>query len=228
MQHLEREYVFEFAGMPQSGKTIVKDILVHYLKRMEYPFEQFNGGSRNSPLYYAPIGELNQSLAVNIANFVKSHKGDAAADHKLYLLDKGLIDRWIFTEALLRDRQISQEQAGKAYQTLLLPDILKKLDEVFIFVTSAETALMREYEQKLVLPYEVRSQGDVMNFQFLATMQQVTIEKAEEARKLVRHVTLIHTEDSKTNMQDKAKEIFNIIRERNPELKFLRLASQRI
>lgn len=228
MQQLQRDYVFEFAGMPQSGKTNVKDILVHYLKRMEYPFEQFNGGSRNSPLYYSPIGQLNQSLAVNIVNFVKYHIGEAATDHKIYLLDRGLIDRWIFTDALLRDKQISQEQAKKAHQTLLLPDILEKLDEVFIFVTSAETALIREYEQKLVLPHEVRSQGNVMNRRFLATMQQVAVERVEEARKLVHHVTLINTEERQTNMRDKARELFNLIRERYPELNFLQLTSQRI
>ena len=68
MQQLQRSYIFEFAGMPQSGKSVVREILAHYLKRMEYPLEEFNGGSRYSgfPIYRMPIGQLNERLAQNI------------------------------------------------------------------------------------------------------------------------------------------------------------------
>jgi len=65
MQQLQRSYIFEFAGMPQSGKTVVRGILAHYFKRMEYPLVEFNGGSRYSGLLIdrMPIGQLNERLA---------------------------------------------------------------------------------------------------------------------------------------------------------------------
>src|SRR5579872_1527444 len=89
MRQLDRSYIFEFAGMPQGGKTSVKEILAHYLKRMEYPVVEFNGGSRYSgfPIYRMPIGELNQKLAQNIEYFIRDIPGNQSSDHNIYLLD---------------------------------------------------------------------------------------------------------------------------------------------
>src|SRR5258706_5294524 len=93
------------------------------------------------------------------------------SEHNIYLLDRGIIDRCIFTDALVQNNQVSQEQAKEIYKFLAAPEFLEKLDGVFIFITSPETALDREYEDKLVEREKVRSQGDVMNEQFLRKMQ---------------------------------------------------------
>src|SRR5579863_5899479 len=117
MQQLQRSYVFEFAGMPQSGKTVVREILAHYLKRMEYPLVEFNGGSRYSgfPIYHMPIGQLNEELALNIERFMHKILERQNSEHTIYLLDRGIIDRCIFTDTLVRNNYVSQEQAKKIY-----------------------------------------------------------------------------------------------------------------
>ena len=226
MRQLERDYIFEFAGMPQSGKTFVKAILAHYLKRMDYPVVEYNGGSRYSglPIYRMPIGELNEKLARHIQNVVRSIVGGQNPDHNIYFLDRGLIDRCIFTDALARDKKVSQETAEKLYASLTAPGLLERLDGVFIFITSPETALVREYAGKLVKRGIVRSQGDVMNEHFLREMRLA----AEEWHKLVnrqrnshiRYVELIDTTSMDTDMQKVARNVFDSISEQYPGLEF--------
>jgi hypothetical protein len=225
MQELQRSYIFEFAGMPQSGKTVVREILAHYFKRMEYPLVEFNGGSRYSgyPIYRMHIGQLNERLAQNIESFMQKTLERQNADHNIYLLDRGIIDRCIFTDALVRDNQVSQEQAKKIYQFLASPEFLEKLDGVFIFVTSPETALYREYEGKLVEREKVRSQGDVMNEQFLREMRSAAEEWNDRVNSrgsgyYIKHTQLVDTTSKKTDMQKKALEILANIQRLYPEL----------
>lgn len=229
MRQLERNYIFEFAGMPQSGKTSVKEILVHYLKRMEYPIVEFNGGSRHSRLptiYRMPIGELNEQLAYNIERFVRSIVDGQNPDHSIYLLDRGLIDRCIFTDALFRANKVSTKQAEKLYAILTAPELLEKLDGVFIFATSPQTALDREYAGKLVERKDVRSHGDVMNEHFLLGMRFAAEEWHRRSIGLVSHVEWIDTTPMDTDMQKVARDVFDRISEWYPELE-LQLTSAR-
>jgi len=226
MRQLERNYIFEFAGMPQSGKTSVREILAHYLKRMEYPIVEFNGGSRNSrlPVNRMPIGELNESLAYSIESFVRTIVEGQNLDHNIYLLDRGLIDRCIFTDALVRANKVSPKQAEKLYTILTAPELLEKLDSVFIFTTSPQTALDREYADKLVKHKDVRSQGDVMNERFLSEMRFAAIEWQDKLSRQsighLRHVKPIDTTPIDTDMQMVAKHIFESINNWYPELEF--------
>lgn len=226
MRQLERNYIFEFAGMPQGGKTSVKEILAHYLKRMEYPVVEFNGGSRYSrfPIHRMPIGELNQKLAQNIESFVHSITDRQSADHNIYLLDRGLIDRCIFTKALALDKKVSQEQEGRLYESLTSPALFDKLDGVFIFITSPETALRREYAGKLVERKDVRSQGDVMNEHFLNKMHIAAEEWFSlvntQVNSHVKYIERIDTTPIETNMKKVAEYVFDGIKIRYPELEF--------
>ncbi len=228
MRQLERDYILEFAGMPQSGKTTVKEILVHYLKRMEYPIIEFNGGSRprstRFSIYRMPIGELNEELAKESVGFVRSIVEGRYPDHNIYLLDRGLIDRCIFTDALVRDGKVSQEQAKEIYEALTIPEFLERLNGVFIFVTSPETALAREYADKLVGPRDVRSKGDVMNEHFLSNMREAAEYWDKEINRrrniLVHYSERIDTTILDIDMQDIARRVFENIRERYPELEF--------
>lgn len=229
MRRLEKNYVFEFAGMPQSGKTLVKETLSHYLKRMEYPLVEFNGGSRCSdlPIYRMPIGELNEELAQRIEKFVRSIATEHLSAHNIYLLDRGLVDRCIFTDTLVRAKKAIQ--AEKIYKSLLIPEFLEKLDDVFIFSTSPETALEREYAGKLVKREDVRSQGDVMNEAFLQKMYQVidnlqTENWFREVRTHVKYVEFIDTTYKGNEIQQVARDVFDNIMRKYPELE-LKLTS---
>ena len=226
MRQLERNYIFEFAGMPQSGKTVVKGILAHYLKRMEYPVVEFNGGSRHSrfPIHRMPIGELNQKLAQNIEEFVRDIRESPGPDSNIYLLDRGLIDRCIFTKSLALDKKVSQEQEERLYESLTSSELLDRLNGVFIFITSPETSLKREYEGKLVEHKDVRSQGEVMNEQFLNEMHIAADEWYtrinRQVNNHVKYIERIDTTPIGTDMKQVAEYVFEGIRKKYPELGF--------
>src|SRR2546430_1578598 len=98
---LQRDYFFEFAGMPRAGKTTIVDIVAHYLKRNDYLIEEYSGGSKYNPLYNASIVDLNLSIACKTVDFVICSTRCEEIKQKIYLLDRGIIDRYIFTNALL-------------------------------------------------------------------------------------------------------------------------------
>jgi hypothetical protein len=202
---LQRNYFFEFAGMPQSGKSTVVDIVAHFLKRSGYPLGEYRGGSRYSPLYNAPIGVLNLSLACKTADFVVSTLG--AVPHKIYLLDRGLIDRCIFTEALRHAGQIDVSVAQRITDFLTLPRLREALDGVFIFTTSPELALERENAIKLV-----ETKGQVMNSSFLSTLRLATIDGCSKARDLhIPNVCSFDTEQLDGEIRAIAADIVNNI-----------------
>ena len=134
--------------------------------------------------------------------------GNKTADHKIYLLDRGLIDRYIFTRALLQDNRVDKKQTKAICDFLTLPHLLEKLDGVFIFETAPEIALRRKYENK-IRPVP----GEVMNERFLSVLRLAAKEGGEEAKRLsVRNVNLISTQHDDGQSQETAQFVINTIR----------------
>ncbi len=175
MRQLGRDYFFEFAGMPQSGKTTIMETMADLLESSNFLIKKYRGGSKNSPLYPAPIADLNLLLASNAVRFTITALGSETAEHRIYLLDKGLIDRCIFTDTLVRHGKVRSEDAEKIKAFLTLPRLLERLDGVFVFVTSPEIALKREYGEKPPDPGR-----EVMNADFLASMYSTILDDYQE------------------------------------------------
>jgi thymidylate kinase len=203
---LQRDYFFEFAGMPQSGKTTIIDIVVHFLKRKGVPFGEYRGGARYSPLYQSSIVDLNLLLASKAAEFVVSSAGREKECNKIFLLDRGLIDRCFFTEVLFLQNKIDSTHAKTISNFLMLPQLLKYIDGVFIFVTSPEIALKREYTNKLI-----EAEGEVMNTNFLSTVRQVIDNGYDRIRNLMPDVHLIDTDRQDGQIRETAQFVVNSI-----------------
>ena len=171
---LYHHYFFEFAGMPQAGKTEIAGIVAHYLRRKGYPVDVRNGGSENSPLHDASIADLNLSLACQTVDFVVNSDRGEKSEHKIYLLDRGLIDRNIFTSALLLSNKIDESQAKATSAILTLPRSLECLDGVYL--------------------------GEVMQPQFLSTLRLATEDGYNKARFFLQNIHLIDTEQYNTRI----------------------------
>lgn len=170
-----------------------------------------------------PIGDLNEKLAQNIKQFMNNTLERQRYEHNIYLIDRGIIDRCIFTDALVQDNKVSPGQAEEIHQFLAAPEFLEKLDGVFIFVTSPETALYREYKGKLVERAKVRSQGDVMNEHFLGEMRSAAEEWNNRVNNrgsnyYVKHTQLVDTTPKNTDIQKVALNVFASIKNQYPEL----------
>ncbi len=205
---LRRDYFFEFAGMPQSGKSMVEDIVAHYLKRQGYVIEEYRGGSRYSPLRFSSIADLNLWLASKTAEFVLSALGREKATHKIFLLDRGLIDRYMFTDTLLLQNKIDRETAYATKAFLTSPRLLQHIDGVFIFVTTPELAIIREKENKLV-----ETEGGVMNTVFLEYMRSAVEDDVERTKAFLpgKHVQLIDTGKDDGKEAETARNIVSTI-----------------
>lgn len=160
--------------MPQSGKSIVVENVAFYFRNKGIPIGEYRGGSRYNALHDAPIEDLNLELANNALKFINSKKQDQK-DHKIYLLDRGLIDRCIFTNTLFQQHIIDEDEAKSITKFLTMPRLLKTLDGVFIFITSPELALDREDKSKVEISgIGLKVSRGVMNYSFLSDMQLIS------------------------------------------------------
>jgi hypothetical protein len=205
---LTRDYFFEFAGMPESGKSTVEEIVAHYLIRQGYVIEEFRGGSRFSPLRFSSIADLNVWIACKITEFVISALGREKATHKIFLLDRGLIDRCLFTNTLLRQLIIDENTANATNAFLTSSRLIHNIDGVFVFVTTPKLAIMRENKNKLV-----ETEGGVMNKAFLTKMRFSIEQDFDWVRTLMpgKHVQLIDTSQHDEKETDTAQDILNTI-----------------
>lgn len=206
MRELERNFVFEFAGMPRSGKSTIADIIAHFLKREGLSIYEYDGGSKHSPLIDAGIGVLNLELACQTVRLVNSLTGNHTKAYKIYLLDRGLIDRFIFTQALLQDGKIDRVEAERVCSLITLNRLLTMIDGLFIFITTPEMALERESINKLA-----KSGGEVMNEKFLTTMHSATHYGYNYAKEHLSYVDFINTTQEDGNVHGIAERIRDYI-----------------
>jgi thymidylate kinase len=206
MQRLQRDYFFEFAGMPKAGKTTLMETVAHFLQRIGYSIEGYHGDSRYSSIKMSPIADLNISLACNVVNFTITAISLEKSEHKIYLLDKGLIDRCIFTDTLVRRGKVNIEDAEKLKAFLMLPRLLKKLDGVFILMTSPRIALKREYGEMLPQPGR-----EVMNADFLSDMYSIVLDDYQgQLSSRINNVRVIRT-DKENEQETVAHVLKNIL-----------------
>lgn len=185
---LERDYFFEFAGMPKSGKTTIQDIVVHYLKRKGLKVQEYHGGGRYSPIDKNSIASLNLFLAGKAIEFILTCAEREKNQHKIFIMDRGIFDRCIFTSALLRMGKIDRKEASAIETYLTLPRLVKQIDGVFLFVTEPELSLNREYINKIL-----HEKGRVMNTTFLEILRQSSID-CFHSQKTFSNVQLLDTE----------------------------------
>lgn len=98
---LDRHVIIEFAGIPKSGKTTILDVVSHYLRRQRVPIAEHHGGGRYAPLGKENLGKLNLYLACEAVRYVVSTSQDGLSP-RVHLLDRGIVDRLIFTRSLAR------------------------------------------------------------------------------------------------------------------------------
>lgn len=109
-----------------------------------------------------------------------------------------MIDRCIFTDTLVRREKVHIEDAEKIKAILTLPRLLEKLDGVFIFVTSPEIALEREYGEMPPQPGR-----DVMNAGFLSEMYSTIMDDYQKQL----HYRINNAQILRTDMEDKQETV---------------------
>lgn len=207
---LKRNLVIEFCGMPKSGKTTVMDTVSHYFRRSGYKdrLMEFHGGGRYAPIHKSEIAKLNLYLATEAMRYLLCADNPDCIN-KIHLMDRGINDRMIFSDALKHQRKISEEESRIVYEMLSFPEISKRTDLCFVFITSAELSMERENKNKIV-----HGDGRVMNKELLNCLRKSALDYYENrlcgsAKKFV----LIDTQKLDGNIIECAKIIIKEMEE---------------
>lgn len=162
--------VIEFAGMPKSGKTTTLNAIAQLLRRGGQKIQEFHGGGRFSPIDKEHLGNLNAYLLAEAIRYL------TAIDHddrppRVHLMDRGVVDRAIFSTALFRLGRISCAQRDLAYSALQCDEVFSPVNLVLLFVGNPELSLERDMK----LAYGPGT-GRVMNVELLEALRTATID----------------------------------------------------
>lgn len=202
MSHLERNYVFEFSGMPKSGKTTALDIVSHYLRRRGVPIDEYHGGGRYCPIGKDDLAGLNLYLAAQCIQRLASIGHPTGSPYRIYLLDRGPVDRLIFTAALGSLDRLSLSHQEAISSLLSIRDLSNRVDLAFIFVTSPELSIERENMHKIL-----KADGRVMNTSMLEALRDAADRLAERSAPVARLVERIDTEQANGEPHETALKI---------------------
>ncbi|WP_330176583.1 hypothetical protein OG875_25640 [Streptomyces sp. NBC_01498] len=204
---LARSISIEFAGMPKSGKTTVMDVISHYLRREGLPVAEFHGGGRYAPLGKSDLGRLNLYLACDAVRYCLSTHAEGSAP-RIHLLDRGLVDRMLFTRALLSMGKVSPAHAESIGRLVEIPDLRDEIDLCFVFTTSPRASLAREAVNKLT-----SHQGRVMNDHFLVGLRNTALRFVSDHERTVcaQRLVAVDTEASDGRVAETALQVFTQI-----------------
>jgi hypothetical protein len=172
--------------MPKSGKTTICDIVVHFLKRAGLKVTEYHGGGKYAPIDKASLGALNLYLAIKAVDFIVTNVEREKTQCRIFIMDRGIFDRRLFTRALEEMNTIDSAEASTLLRFLELPRLMGHIDGVFLFLTRPDLSLAREYSNKLI-----ETPGRVMNETFLQALRRAGERESgiwEESAKHVRRI----------------------------------------
>lgn len=205
---LRRDFFFEFAGMPKSGKTTTMDTVVHYLKRQGLKVTEYHGGGRYAPIDKSANESLNLYLAGMAVNFILQNSEREKTVNRLFIMDRGLFDRWVFTRALNMMNKIDNDEYHSIVSYLTISRVIDKIDGVFLFVTNPHVSIDRENKNKLT-----QKPGRVMNSDVLQKIRDASIENHQSSQGMVNNVFLIDTELENNKILETSQFVINKILE---------------
>ena len=183
---MDRDVVVEFCGMPKSGKTTILNIVAQYMRRKGTVLNEFHGGGRYAPIGKGDLPTLNLYLAAEATRFLLP-VGREGRTPRAHLLDRGILDRLIFTRALGSLNRLSVQHVAAVEGLLAEVAQLVDIGAVMVFTTDVESSLRRENINSLV-----GGQGRVMNNSLLGALRDAALAVIEEpptwAPKTVIHV----------------------------------------
>lgn len=207
MVRIDRNYFFEFSGLPKAGKTTTVECIRHFYKRLGINIQTFSGHDRNIGIDKAYSRELNIVLACNAVIYITKNSISNSTP-TIFLLDRGIFDRSVFLQLLYQRGKISHEEKEAIIKFLTLPNNCKLIDGLFVFDVEIAQSLQREYSKTLFeLP------GRVMNYNYLHDFKKVLNQQYRKASTLFHEVFLVDTslQSQRETSLFVAKQIWRII-----------------
>lgn len=207
-ENLPRNFIFEFAGMPKSGKTTTMDSVAHHFRRNGIQVTEYHGGGRHVEIDKDHAQDLNMALTAKAIQFALTSPHQYKYDPRIIIMDRGLFDKYIFTLMYLKRGKIQQDEAAAIQAMISLPRLAGSIDQIFAFVTSPALSLEREHRNTLDLTH-----GRVMNKPVLEDLREATIHYSKPGAHSFKDVKLIDTEELNNDVKSTALMVVDRIRE---------------
>lgn len=153
-----RPLIIEFCGSPKSGKSSAITSLGTFLKRNGFRVRVVKEYAADSPIEDKANWLFNVWTACSTIRHVATYIARPATDVDVVLLDRGIFDALCWLRWLSATNRIDEPTRSGVANFLRLERFRSAIDLVFIFTTSPEVSIDREYAHLLTSRY-----GTIMN-----------------------------------------------------------------
>lgn len=167
-----RPFIVELAGTPKAGKSTALEVLRGFFKQCGYQVEVMRERAEDCPIVMKGHFFFNTwTTTTMIASMIE--KLDTEAD--VLLLDRGVFDSVVWLEKQRRAHQITPEE-NEIFRKFALLDRWRSLTDLTCVLTvSAERAMEREQQARLV-----PRKGSIVSGGFLAEYNEVLADVQRE------------------------------------------------
>lgn len=141
----KRPIVIEFSGSPKAGKTSSINSLALFLKRNGFKVRIISEGASICPVSDKKSPMFNiWTACVSLSNLIGTLE-DKDSNIDVLILDRGIFDSLCWFEWLTATNKMEEIQRNIVEQFILMDDLVKNIDIVFIFCVDPDVSIEREY-----------------------------------------------------------------------------------
>lgn len=180
--------IFEFSGLPKSGKSTTIEIVATYLRRIGYNVSLSYDHGTYAPIGKSDLGALNIYLAGKVVNSILELAYSKARTPTILLVDRGLFDRLTFSQTLVGREKIAFHEHTSFSNYLRMQRLMNLIDGVFVFTAPSDLILRREYSHAIH-----DTNGEVMNNDFLDDFRKSSLKLASDLSSDFSSIELVDT-----------------------------------
>ncbi len=195
-----RPIVIEFCGSPKAGKTSSINSLNIFLKRNGFRTTVLSErasvcpiSDKQSPVFNvwtcsATINEINEKMDMANAS------PDPENNLDVIICDRGIFDALCWFRWLNKRNKMNENEYNVLTQFALLNRWQKNIDLVYIFITTPEESIKREYANLLT-----DKRGSIMKEDILSQYKEAVLQTLSEYEEAFRATVIIDTTDRQQN-----------------------------
>lgn len=194
--------IYEFSGLPKSGKSTVIEIVSTHFRRCGYNVQVHQDFGTYASIGKKELGALNIYLANKAINSILEVAYSKARLPTILLIDRGLFDRLTFSQTLFERSVVSREEHLSFSSFVKLERLRKLVSGVFVFTAPVDLVMQRELSEALN-----SNHGDVMNRKFLENFHSASSHLVKDLGKELQSIEVVDTGRLDGRIRDTARQV---------------------
>jgi predicted NUDIX family phosphoesterase len=183
-----RPFVLEFAGSPKAGKSTSVDAIAHLFRRHKFHTHVLRERASFCPIPMKGHLFFNMWCACTMLAEVLENMD---TDCDIILKDRGIFDTLIWLERQIRHGEVTDEEARRLRQFLLMDRWTRMVDLVLVVTVSPSVAIERELKPRLS-----QIPGSIMNERALTSINEALVHAVKEYQPCFSEIKVYDTTDS--------------------------------